>query len=409
MTSVGERASRLSADGFNPSLCASGVLGAVITFLLLDFDGQKAVLALLILLFLIGFLLVNLAHSLKLGERTRFIALGCQLVSFGAINLLCADMLSSILLVIIAGQLPFLRPMRQSLLLLIAANLFVYLVQTLYWQHDWRNLIVAGLLYLAFELFSLSVSRNVVSEREARAALELKNAELASTQALLEQSVRQSERLKLSRDLHDICGHQLTALTLNLDYLSHQANEPLKQGLIDTRLIAKELLGEIRKVVRAERRDTQLNLVAVLDEMLSRLGGRSIRFDHALDGADIPATVAEAALRICQEALTNAIKYGSGDVVMKLFIDQGQLQIRIDNPVDKPVNKKWRSKRRSHGDSGVGLHSMAERANALGGTLHSGLRSELDSEQQSEPQQGFWQVSASLPLYLTSAPGTAQA
>ena len=59
-------------------------------------------------------------------------------------------------------------------------------------------------LFIAFELFAFAASRLAVNEALANKRLTLMNAELVSTRALLSDSIRQSERLKISRDLHDI-------------------------------------------------------------------------------------------------------------------------------------------------------------------------------------------------------------
>jgi two-component system sensor histidine kinase DesK len=377
-------------EPINPTLCASGVLGGAITFTLLDTHAPTWVSIALFTLFLIGFLWVNLASTQGAGSRSKTLAIGAQLLAFGAVSFLSSDSLSCVLLVIIAGQLPFLFSMRQSAFILLAGNLVAYLTQAYYWQHSWQSLLIVGLLYLAFQLFSLSVSRNVVSEREARQQLELKNAELAATQALLEQSIRQSERQKLSRDLHDICGHQLTALALNLEYLSHQAEAPLKQGLVETRQVAKDLLAEIRAVVRADRSRTQLDLVSVLEKMLGRLPSKDIHFSHSIEGIAIPASVAEAALRICQEGLTNAIRHGLGDIRLGLSKYQsplgqsGSLQIEISNRCRSL--KPGLNFAQSADSTGFGVQSMQERAKALGGTLEAG------------PSASRWRLLAILPL-----------
>jgi signal transduction histidine kinase len=51
------------------------------------------------------------------------------------------------------------------------------------------------------------------------------NSELRATRALLAESSRIAERMRIARDLHDLIGHHLTALSLNLEVASHLTNE----------------------------------------------------------------------------------------------------------------------------------------------------------------------------------------
>ncbi|MGI2259068.1 sensor histidine kinase [Shewanella sp. GXUN23E] len=363
-------------DSFNLPLCVSGVLGAMITFLLVDIGIALIWQGLLLAVFLAGFMWVNLSDWLKASPRSRLLAVLCQLGVYLTVILLSGNQMSSILLVIVAGQLPFIFSLPISLAILLIVNLLVWGLQLRIWPYAALELMAGNLLYLAFALFSLSVSRNVVQEKRARQALQLKNAELAATQALLEQSVRQSERRLLSRELHDICGHQLTALSLNLDYLAQQAPEPLKAGLLDTRQVARDLLEQIRKVVRDERSAAQLDLAAVLTQMVGRLKNSPVLLTHSFDGSAVPPKVAEAALRICQEGVTNAIKHGRGNVSLSVSTESGWLRIAIQNTC----------LRRNHLGSGMGLASMKERAHALGGNFAV------------QCEKGRWRLDAALPL-----------
>ena len=53
-------------------------------------------------------------------------------------------------------------------------------------------------------------------EREAKEHANQLNRELLATQELLSQASKQAERVRIARNIHDLLGHHLTALTINL-------------------------------------------------------------------------------------------------------------------------------------------------------------------------------------------------
>lgn len=346
-------------DRFNPTLCISGLLAAIITLVILKTPEITVQLHSFIGLFGAAFLTLNLSSFLSRPQPIRVAAIIVQIVAYVGVCLTTPHFMSAILLVVLAGQLPFVFSMRLAVMMLLGVNLAAFTVHTTFYDLNWLNVLVGNLLYVAFQLFSLAVSRNVVQEQLARAALEIKNAELAATQTMLEQSVRLSERLQLSRDLHDICGHQLTALTLNLEFLSHQATSPVKEGILETKQVAKELLAEIRKVVRAQRSQMDIDLKRVLTELIERISSRHITFNCDLADHAIPDLTAEAMFRVAQEGLTNALKHSQSDVNVTLNIDENALVLTIRNTLQGKVRSQ-----------GVGLKSMSERMQAVKGMFN---------------------------------------
>ena len=129
--------------------------------------------------------------------------------------------LGSVLLVITASQFAWLSPLRGAVLLVVAQTAAAMLIGS--WRGDWPLLELAfnAGIYLGFQLFALFTSYTALKEAEGRAQLAQLNAELRAAQALLAESSRLSERLRIARELHDLIGHQLTALSLNLEVASH--------------------------------------------------------------------------------------------------------------------------------------------------------------------------------------------
>ena len=75
----------------------------------------------------------------------------------------------------------------------------------------------------AAELIAVGAVHVLRREAETSQALSRSNAELRATQVLLADSAAAAERARISRELHDAWGHDLTALSLQLEYARHVA------------------------------------------------------------------------------------------------------------------------------------------------------------------------------------------
>ena len=182
------------------------------------------------------------------------------------------------------------------------------------------------------------------------------------------------ERRRIARDLHDEIGQALMAIRLNL-----QNTQGESSGLPTATLIA-DSLGILKEVLRAVR-NLGLDLrPSLLDELglssaakwyLKRQGERAgWHSEFVLEGwAEEPSyEVSITCFRILQEALTNVAKHAAATTVeVRLRQDSGTLVLKVlDNGVGfDPEAKKVIAE---HGGS-MGLLSMQERANLMGGSL----------------------------------------
>ncbi len=224
--------------------------------------------------------------------------------------------------------------------------------------------------YLGFQIFgNMMVSSNLAVERANSELLRI-NAELISTRALLSESARTQERLSLSRELHDVCGHKLTALKLTLRGRGDAgALDASERALCQT--LTDELLSDIRTVVATLREHEGIDLAQALGQLGS--GWKrplvSISIDPNARAPNLEHAV--ALLRVAQEGLTNAARHSNAATV----------EIRLTQDEESAFALNRRALVLSVSDDGNGanstakivrgngLNGMAERLAALGGSL----------------------------------------
>ena len=276
--------------------------------------------------------------------------------------------------------------------------------------------LTVGASFLAFQLFALYTSHTAHRERKGRAALARANAELVATRRLLEESSRSAERLRIARDLHDVVGHHLTALSLHLEAARHAAPAEARGEVETARGIAGDLLAEVRRVVGRLREEGPVDLAAALAELARGIQRPRVHLVLAdgFRGVDDPQS-ALALLRCAQEMMTNAVRHAGAENLW-LELSQGpdgiELSARDDgrgapgggrrgaggatgdsvgqdggiggDRGDDGVGGEGAG--RGSGEGGVGLAGMRERLERLGGRLVVDGR----------PGRGF-RVTASLP------------
>jgi signal transduction histidine kinase len=209
--------------------------------------------------------------------------------------------------------------------------------------------------------------------------LQAVNARLLATRSLLGETARDHERLRLSRELHDVAGHKLTALKLNLRGLARRLDGEAAAEVDRATALADELLQDLRSVVRHLREGEGIDLVDSLHEV-ARPFPRP-RLELAVDDdARVPrADQAEALLRVVQEGLTNAARHGPAETV----------RARLNRIADRLVMTVEDDGRAGDIRPGSGLTGMRERLAELDGSLEIS-RSAL----------GGVKLSASLPMEL---------
>jgi signal transduction histidine kinase len=261
------------------------------------------------------------------------------------------------LLVIVAAMLPYLAPSKTKttrprsevalppaviwsiIVVLMLANVAILFAV----DRRWTAALSFGISMGGFMLFAAASSFLVRSEAAAREQLAVLNAELMGTRALLAESSRAEERLRISRDLHDTLGHHLTALSLQLDVASRVSDGPSANHIRQAHAITKLLLSDVRDVVSQLREPGQLNLAQAIRSLAMEHGSPAkaghddrVEAGHSHHGGvtihlDLPETLsvddaarAEILLRCVQEIITNTARHAQA---RNLWI---QLESRMD-------------------------------------------------------------------------------
>lgn len=257
-----------------------------------------------------------------------------------------------VLLVVVATQLGHLRvPVALAWIALQTLILGVFIRQAGGWFET--------LSYFAFQLFGYFTARIAMEEREAKQALAEANAELRVATGLLEMNSRAEERLRIARDLHDLIGHHLTALSLNLEVASHLAEGEARTHIAKSQGLTKRLLSDVRDVVSRLRVNEPIDLAAAMQSLRDVVATPAIRIE-ASDLAVSDPVVAETALRAVQEIVTNAVRH-SGAKTLQLKVANDDRALSIDAHDDGVGTDRVQF--------GNGLRGMRERISQAGGTL----------------------------------------
>ena len=144
----------------------------------------------------------------------------------------------------------------------------------------WTNALTFGISMGGFMVFAAASSFLVRSEAAAREELAAANAELLGTRALLAETSRAEERVRISRDLHDTLGHHLTALSLQLDVASRLSEGKAAEHIRQAHAITRLLLGDVRDVVSQLRETGRLDLVQAIRSLASQGPAKAGHYDR---------------------------------------------------------------------------------------------------------------------------------
>lgn len=204
--------------------------------------------------------------------------------------------------------------------------------------------------------------------REKVLALQDANARLLRAQDHELRAAALSERTRIAREIHDGVGHVLTRLLLRVKALrvTHRDEPGVVADLATLDSDLGEALDSMRRSVHAlseegEELATSLNLLG------SRCGIAKVDVNCSTQ-TEPPPAVARCVVAVVREALTNAARHGRATSARVAVTDYPAFwQVTVDNdgvvpPGDAPLMD-------GGGNAGLGLRSMTERVEALGGRV----------------------------------------
>ena len=220
---------------------------------------------------------------------------------------------------------------------------------------------------------TLGTYRDVTEAKRAEEQLRASRAALRSL-ATRQQDIREDERTRIAREIHDSLGQALTALKLQLSAAQDAASKEAPEGGLRNRLhetarMVDDLVKSVRKIATDLRPPIldQLGLPAALEWLAQDFSKRTAIRCQATTGATKDAITSElgtALFRIVQEALTNVLRHaGAKRVDIELGIKSGCVTLEIND------DGTGITEAGTMGPGSLGILGMRERAAALGGVL----------------------------------------
>lgn len=292
--------------------------------------------------------------------RGNFVLLVVLTTSAVAVGYFTQTGLSAMLLLVMAGVLPWILSLRAAVVWLLLAHIplvpsFMARDDFSFWEALFQSTFYVG--FSAFVLVTAYVARQQAQARDEQRRL---NAELRATRMLLAESARVNERTRISRELHDLLGHHLTALSLNLEVAGHMTEGRALEHVKQAHTLAKLLLTDVREVVSQLRQGDAIDLGGALLLLTERVPALAIHMDIEEPLTLDDAERAHVLLRCTQEIITNAVRHaGARNLWIHCRRDGGKIVINAHDDgqgADVVI-------------AGNGLRGMRERLRQHGGNM----------------------------------------
>ncbi|MFI5906507.1 sensor histidine kinase [Dactylosporangium sp. NPDC051541] len=177
------------------------------------------------------------------------------------------------------------------------------------------------------------------------------------------------ERLRLSRDVHDVVAHSLSVISLQSAAalrVWEQSPADAHAAVRSIRAASVEALRDLRQTLGELRGEASARGIADVGDLVARLDGDALRVSLRVTGEPraLPAAADACAYRLVQEALTNVVRHAAaGAAAVTVAYEAAGVRLAIE---DDGAG--------AGGEAGRGLLGMRERVAALGGTVSAAPR-----------------------------------
>jgi signal transduction histidine kinase len=268
----------------------------------------------------------------------------------------------------------------------VAASIVIPLV---YAAGDWDEDGEAFVYFATGGLIVWCIGRILRRERRLVAAL-------TEAQDRLAVAASAAERQRIARDVHDVVGHSLTVMLLNVSgarrvltrdpAAAAEALDRAEQAGRGSLQSVRAIVGLLRTPdeAGAEPRPGAADIVGLVDTAAA--AGLPVRAQVAGDLEAIDPYAGLAAYRLVQEALANVEHHAPGaDVVVRVVNDNDRLTVSVRN------GRARHTPPPPAGRGGTGLDGMHQRVAAVGGAVAAG------------PMGDGWVVEGSIPIERSDA------
>lgn len=250
------------------------------------------------------------------------------------------------------------------------------------WEHRKKNGEVVKVNVLAHDIIyqgrhaKLELANDMTEKIIAEEKLKYSHEQLRQLATHL-QSIRESERTHMAREIHDELGQQLTGLKMDISWINKRIPEEepvLKQKINETLELVDDTVKTVRRIATQLRPSIldDLGLSAAMEwqsEDFQKRSGIETHFTSNASRVEVPDEIATGIFRIFQESLTNVMRHSKATKVgANLSYSDGSLILQIvDNGVGYNENEIARK-------NTLGLLGMKERTLMMEGTFEISSR-----------------------------------
>jgi PAS domain S-box-containing protein len=214
--------------------------------------------------------------------------------------------------------------------------------------------------------FYTVILRDITARKKATDALRRSNEELRQIYEQMHE-VREAERTRIARELHDELAQWLTALKMDASWIASKlppeqaplvAKAQRMKGVVDNTVAAvRRIAADLRPVMLDD-----LGLVAAIESLLYDLSERTgivVRLQGDKEAVDLEEPLATAIYRMVQEALTNVARHSGASTV--------EVEVRKTDTLHVRVQDNGQGLHPDPNHKSFGLLGIRERARTLGG------------------------------------------